>query len=199
MTIGDDGALQLQSRIFVPNMDNLRELILVKNHCSRYYIHPGFKKIYRDLKQHYWWRRMKKDIIGSDEIREKGKLSSRFIGPFEVSERVGEVAYILDFPTSLLGVNPVDENLAYKEEPVAILDRQVRKLKSKEIALVKFQWRSQSFEEVTWEAEHDMRSRNPNLFGISACELSERIEMIMAREIQVWDLAESCAGSLLSC
>ena len=47
----------------MPNVGELRELILKEAHSSRYSIHPGAAKIYQDLWQHYWWRRMKKDIV----------------------------------------------------------------------------------------------------------------------------------------
>ncbi|XP_070050955.1 uncharacterized protein, partial [Nicotiana tomentosiformis] len=116
----------------------------------------------------------------------KGKLSPRFIGPFEILRRVREVAYELALPPSLAGVHPVfhvsmlrkyrgdpthvldfssvqlDKDLSYVEKPVAILDRQVRKLKSKNIASVKVQWRGQPVEEATWETEQDMRSQYPH-------------------------------------
>ncbi|XP_070056998.1 uncharacterized protein [Nicotiana tomentosiformis] len=63
IVIGDFGVMQLQGRICVPNVDGLIELILQKAHSLRYSIHPGVTKMYRDLKQHYWWRRMKKNIV----------------------------------------------------------------------------------------------------------------------------------------
>ena len=59
----------------------------------------------------------------------------------------------------------VTDSLSYEEEPVEILDGQVRKLKSKEIALVKVLWRNQKVEEATWVSEDDMRIRYPNLFA----------------------------------
>nr|XP_016500846.1 PREDICTED: uncharacterized protein LOC107819262 [Nicotiana tabacum] len=62
--IGDDGFIRLHGRNFVPNVDRLRELILEESHSSRCSIHPCAIKIYHDLKLHYWWRRMKKDIVG---------------------------------------------------------------------------------------------------------------------------------------
>ncbi|XP_070042588.1 uncharacterized protein [Nicotiana tomentosiformis] len=63
IVIGDDGVLRLQSRICVPNVDGLRELILEEAHSLHYSIHPCVMKMYCNLKQHYWWRRMKKDIV----------------------------------------------------------------------------------------------------------------------------------------
>ncbi|XP_070007639.1 uncharacterized protein [Nicotiana sylvestris] len=61
--VGDDGVLRMQGRVYMLNIDGLRELILEETHSSRYSIHPAAAKMYHDLRQHYWWRRMKKDII----------------------------------------------------------------------------------------------------------------------------------------
>ncbi|XP_070014665.1 uncharacterized protein [Nicotiana sylvestris] len=64
VTIGDDGVLWMQGQICVPNVDGLRELILEEAHSSQYSIHPSNAKMYKDLRQHYWWKGMKKDIVG---------------------------------------------------------------------------------------------------------------------------------------
>ena len=47
----------------MPRVDNLIHTILTEAHSSRYSIHPGATKMYRDLKQHFWWSRMKRDIV----------------------------------------------------------------------------------------------------------------------------------------
>ncbi|WMV40982.1 hypothetical protein MTR67_034367 [Solanum verrucosum] len=54
--------------------------------------------------------------------------------------------------------------LSYGEIPVQILNRQVRKLRTKEVASVKVLWRNQFLEEATWEAEDEMKKRYPHLF-----------------------------------
>ncbi|XP_070017417.1 uncharacterized protein [Nicotiana sylvestris] len=63
VSIGEDGVLRLWGRLCVPNVDGLKERIREEAHSSRYSIHPGAIKMYRDLRQHYWWRRMKKGIV----------------------------------------------------------------------------------------------------------------------------------------
>ncbi|XP_070004082.1 uncharacterized protein [Nicotiana sylvestris] len=57
-----------------------------------------------------------------------------------------------------------NEELSYEEVPIAILDRQVRKLRNKEIASVKVLWRNQQVEEAIWETEEEMRKKYPHLF-----------------------------------
>ncbi|WMV58631.1 hypothetical protein MTR67_052016 [Solanum verrucosum] len=118
----------------------------------------------------------------------KGKLSPRYIGPYKISKRVGNVAYELELRQELAAVHPVfhismlkkcignpsliiptedigiKDSLSYEEIPVQILDRQVRKLRTKEVASTKVLWRNQFVEEATWEAGEDMKKRYPHLF-----------------------------------
>ncbi|RVW62214.1 Transposon Tf2-8 polyprotein [Vitis vinifera] len=60
--LSDDGILRYGTRLCVPNDGDLRRELLEKAHCSKFAIHPGGTKIYRDLKQNYWWLGMKRDI-----------------------------------------------------------------------------------------------------------------------------------------
>ncbi|XP_074298854.1 uncharacterized protein LOC141629813 [Silene latifolia] len=84
------------------------------------------------------------------------KLSKKYIGPYELLDRVGEVVrkYVSD-PTHVLAAETVemDEKLSYVEVAKEILDRKVRKTRYSEIALVKVLWSNHNVEEATWEAE----------------------------------------------
>ncbi|XP_073138560.1 uncharacterized protein [Henckelia pumila] len=57
-------------------------------------------------------------------------------------------------------------DLSYEEMPVQILDRQVRRLRNREILMVKVLWSNQLVEEATWKTEQDMRARYPELFDL---------------------------------
>ena len=62
----------------------------------------------------------------------------------------------------------VDVNLSYEEVPVDILDRQVKKLRNKEVASLNVLWKNHLMKNATWEAEVDMISRYPHLFPSSS-------------------------------
>ena len=61
--IDDDGVLHLGTRLYVPDVDDLRKEIMEKAHFSAYSIHPGSTKMYHNLKSTYWWNGMKRDIV----------------------------------------------------------------------------------------------------------------------------------------
>ena len=60
--VRDDGLLVLRDRVCVPKVDDLRREILEEAHSSAYAMHPGSTKMYRTIRQSYWWSGMKRDI-----------------------------------------------------------------------------------------------------------------------------------------
>ncbi|KAH0679272.1 hypothetical protein KY284_020357 [Solanum tuberosum] len=71
----------------------------------------------------------------------------------------GDNDYIIKWDSIVL-----DEDLQYEEDPIAILDRDVRKLRTKDIKYMKVQWKYRPVEEATWETERDIRDKYPQLF-----------------------------------
>ena len=71
-------------------------------------------------------------------------------------------------PTHVLRYETIQlqDDLTYEEQSIAILDRQVKKLRSKDVASMKVLWRNHTSEEVTWEAEDEMRTKHPHLFDM---------------------------------
>ena len=62
LELRDFGIFYYMGRLWVPSIDNLRTLLMDEAHKSRYSIHPGADKMYKDLRTQYWWPGMKKDI-----------------------------------------------------------------------------------------------------------------------------------------
>ncbi|GJZ02786.1 putative reverse transcriptase domain-containing protein [Tanacetum coccineum] len=119
----------------------------------------------------------------------RGKLNPRYIGPFKIIAKVGTVAYRLELPEKLSQVHStfhvsnlkkclsdeplaipldeihVDDKLNFIEEPVEIMDREVKRLKQSHIPIVKVRWNSRRGPEYTWEREDQMQKKYPLLFA----------------------------------
>nr|GEU56951.1 putative reverse transcriptase domain-containing protein [Tanacetum cinerariifolium] len=182
--VEDHGVIWYDNKLCVPDDSSLREAVLNEAYSSPFSIHPGSTKMYRDLKQNFWWN---EDILRSCALEWTGnwdeylcldefaynnswhesqefvevtnekvatakaklkearsrqkryadrKLSPRFIGPFEILDRIGcnyHLYHVVQY-----SFDKIREDLSFAEEPEAILDRQERVMRKKTFPVLKF-------------------------------------------------------------
>ena len=125
-------------------------------------------------------------LKGTQRFGIKGKLAPRYIGPFRILAKRGQVAYQLELPPHLSRVHDVfhvsqlrrcfkdpicevdyqtldlQDDLSYQEYPVRILDSTERVTRRKKIKFLKVQWSHHSEKEATWEREDRLRAEYPS-------------------------------------
>ncbi|GJR24254.1 putative reverse transcriptase domain-containing protein [Tanacetum coccineum] len=162
-----DGTLYIEKRSWLPRFGGLRDLIMHESHKSKYSIHPGSDKMYHDLKKledcpdtqqiqaardrqisYADVRHKPLDFAFGDKVMlkvspwkgvirfgKREKLNPRYIGPFKVLAREIQI----------------DDKLYLIEEPLEIIDREVKQLKQSRIPIIKVRWKSRRGLEFTWE------------------------------------------------
>nr|GEU35525.1 reverse transcriptase domain-containing protein [Tanacetum cinerariifolium] len=233
-----DRTLCFNRRSWLPCYGDLSTVTMHESHKSKYSIHPGFNKMYQDMKKLYWpsgllvqpkipqwkWDNITIDFItklpkssqGYDTIwvivdrftksailvpifaskfwkllqkalgtsldmilfSKQGKLNPICVGPFKVLAKVGAVAYKLELPQELSRVHNTfhesnlkkcyaDEPLVvlldglhFAEEPIEIIDREVKRLKRSRIPIFKVRWNSRKGSEFTWKREDQFQKKN---------------------------------------
>jgi hypothetical protein len=126
---------------------------------------------------------------GLRRFKVRGKLAPRFIRPFKILEKTGEVAYQLELLPQLSDVHdmfhvsqlkkclrvpkeqiPMEdlnakEDLSYQEYPVRILETSERVARNKKIKMCKVQWSHHTVDEATWEREEELKAEFPSFFS----------------------------------
>jgi hypothetical protein len=129
---------------------------------------------------------------GTRRFMVKGKLAPRYLRPFKIIDRKGQVAYQLELPSQLSEVHDVFHvpqlkkclrvweeqlpmeyldvggDLTYSERPIKILDTAERVTRSKVIKMCKVQWSHHTKDEATWEQEEELKADYPKLFPITS-------------------------------
>ncbi|GKB67828.1 putative reverse transcriptase domain-containing protein [Tanacetum coccineum] len=125
---------------------------------------------------------------GVIQFGKRGKLNLWYIGPFKIIDRIGLVAYKLELPEELSNVHStfhvsnlkkclsdeslvipmkelqLDDKLNFVEEPVKVMDREVKQHKQSRIPIVKVRWNSKRGLEFTWERKDQIRTKYQHLF-----------------------------------
>nr|GEY32588.1 putative reverse transcriptase domain-containing protein [Tanacetum cinerariifolium] len=155
--IRPDGTRCIKNQSWLPLFGNLRDLIMHESHKSKYSIHPGSDKMYRDLKKLYWWPSMKPNIAD-------------YVGKCLTCSRVKAEC---QKPSDLL--LRLDDKLNFVEEPVEVMDREVKKLKQSRISIVKVRWNAKRGPEFTWEREDQIRAEPPPSWTINHLRVNANI------------------------
>jgi hypothetical protein len=128
-------------------------------------------------------------LRGTKRFLVKGKLAPRYVGPYQITKRIGSLTYQLALPETVAGVQPVfhvsqlkksekeveekqvpmefldlQDTLEYIEYPEKILDQAVKETRRTTIPFCKVLWSNHTEQEATWEKEADLRKEYPHLF-----------------------------------
>ncbi|GJU19508.1 putative reverse transcriptase domain-containing protein [Tanacetum coccineum] len=137
-------------------------------------------------------RKCRSPFVGRVRFGKRGKLNPRYVGPFKVLEKVGAISYKLELPQELSRVHNtfhvsnlkkcyadeplavpldglhIDDKLHFVEEPIEIMDREVKRLSQSRVPIIKVRWNSRRGPEFTWERKDQFMKKYPHLFTKTA-------------------------------
>ena len=164
----------------------IRQRLLMAQSRQKSYADVQRRPLEFEVEDHVFLKVMLKR--GVVRFGKRGKLSPRFIGPFEILERIDTIAYRLALPPSMSGVHKVfhvsmlrkytpdpahvvdwgqievDTDGTFEEGPVCILDSRDQVLRRKTVRVVRVLWRHYGVEGSMWECEDTIRATYPFLF-----------------------------------
>ncbi|KAL6311374.1 hypothetical protein AAG906_022965 [Vitis piasezkii] len=115
--LSDDEILRFGTRLCVPNDEDLRRELLEEAHCSKFAIHPGGTKMYKDLRQNYWWSGMKRDIaqfvaqcLVCQQVKAEHQRPAGSLQPLAIPEWKWEhitMDFVIGLPRTLGGNNAI--------------------------------------------------------------------------------------------
>ena len=159
-------------------------------------------------------------LKGMQRFHVRGKLAPRYIGPFQIKGKCGEVSYQLDLPPHLSEFHDVfhislswkclqvpgathsyqkvdhqaidlNHDLTYRERPICVVDEDIRLTRNRKIKLFKVQWSNYSEEKATWEREDYLERELPRFLCASTSESRGRDSPKGRRSVTPQFLAKS--------
>ncbi|GJS31983.1 putative reverse transcriptase domain-containing protein [Tanacetum coccineum] len=202
----EDGGLYFVDRIWVPLIGDVKKIIMDEAHATRYSIHTRADKIIEEglkatrvrQKSYADNRRKPLEFKVGDQVLlkvspwkgmvcfgKKSEIAPRYVGPLEILEKIGPVAYRLRLPQELSSVYDtfhvsslkkcltnanlhgplkgikVDKTLCFVEEPVEIMDREVKRVKRSRISIFMVRWISKQGLKFTWKYKDYKKAEYP--------------------------------------
>ena len=192
----------------------IRQRLLMAQSRQKSYADKRRQPLEFEVGDHVFLKVMpKRGVVRFDK---QGKLSPRYVGPFEILERVGTMAYRLALSPSLSGVHDVfhvsmlrkytqdpthivdweeitvDTDGTFDERQVHIMDSRDRVLRRNAVRLVKVMWQHRGVEEARWDDEDMMRATYPFLFRDEGTHFSHLVIKWLVYMHEIVHIAYAC-------
>ncbi|WVZ90299.1 hypothetical protein U9M48_036609 [Paspalum notatum var. saurae] len=144
------------------NVAKVRENLRIAQSCQKSYADKCRRELIFEAGEFVYLK--VSPLRGTKRFHMRGKLAPRYVGPYRIKKKIGELAYELELPEHLSEAVDLQDNLEYLEDPVQILDRAEKRTRRTRIPVCKVLWSNHSEREATWEKESELREKYPHLF-----------------------------------